>query len=101
MLLLGLCAVLSEEHRVSSNMESGEGHFDIQLKPKDTAMPGALIEIKAEKNCSSEELKALAEAARQQIIDRKCDTDLLAEGIASILKYGIAFSGKNVEIVVE
>lgn len=101
MLLLGLCAVLSGEYRVTSNRESGEGRFDIQLKPKDVSMPGVLIELKAEKNRSPEELKALAETALRQIIDRQYDTDLLAEGVTNILKYGIAFSGKNVEIVVK
>lgn len=101
MLLLGLCAVLSDQYYVTSNRESGEGRFDIQLKPRDVSMPGVLIEIKAEKNCSTEELKALAQTALRQIIDRKYDMVLRSEGITTILKYGIAFSGKSVEIVVE
>lgn len=101
MLLLGLCAVLSDQYYVTSNLESGEGRFDIQLKPREAAMPGVLIEIKAAKDQTGEELNALAQTALEQIMDRKYDTELQSEGITTILKYGIAFSGKSVEIVAE
>lgn len=98
MLLLGLCAVLSDQYYVTSNRESGEGRFDIQLKPKDPAMPGVLIEVKAAKDQSNKELRLLAEKALRQIIEQKYDTELATSGARTILKYGIAFSGKQVEI---
>ena len=101
MLLLGLCAVLSDQYYVTSNRESGDGRFDIQLKPKDPAMPGVLIEVKAAKDQSREELVLLAEKALHQIMEQKNDTELISSGVKTVLKYGIAFCGKRVEIAVE
>lgn len=97
--MLGLCALLGGSF-ITSNKESGDGRYDIQLKPLDKKLPGILIELKAEKNCTEEKLKKLSEAALKQIIDRKYDTELTAAGIETIYKYGVAFSGKNVEIAV-
>lgn len=34
----------------TSNRESGDGRYDIQLKPIRNGMPGILIELKAGKN---------------------------------------------------
>lgn len=97
-LLLGLCAAM-EQYRVTSNRESGEGRYDICLTPKVDHLPGILIELKAEKDCSSEELQKLAQSALQQIEDRQYDTELRTQGIQTVFKYGVAFSGKAVEVV--
>ena len=35
---------------VTSNWESGDGRYDIQLKPIRKGLPGILIELKAGKN---------------------------------------------------
>lgn len=43
----------------------------------------------------------LAEAALEQIEQKRYDTALFAEGVNDIYKYGIAFYKKNVEIVVK
>ena len=97
--MLGLCAMLSGSY-TTSNRESGEGRYDIQLLPRDAKLPGILIELKAEKNCSEAELKRLSETALQQINDRKYDTEMTSMGITAIHKYGVAFSGKSVEVAV-
>lgn len=97
--MLGLCAMLSGSY-TTSNRESGEGHYDLQLEPKDCKLPGILIELKAEKNCPDDSLKQLSEAALQQINDRKYDTEMRSKGINTIYKYGVAFSGKNVVVTV-
>jgi len=97
--MLGLCALLGGTF-VSSNKESGDGRYDIQLKPVNKNLPGILIELKAEKDCSGEQLKKLSEIALKQIIDKKYYTEMTSEGIKTIYKYGVAFSGKNVEITV-
>lgn len=97
---LGLCAVL-EQYRRSSNKESGYGRYDIQLMPRVTNLPGIIIELKAVRDCTEEELKDLAQKALRQIKDKKYDTELKAAGITDIIRYGVAFSGKNVEIAVE
>ena len=60
--MLGLCALLGGAF-VTSNRESGDGRYDIQLKPTKKGLPGILIELKAEKNCSDEKLKVLSETA--------------------------------------
>lgn len=98
--MLGLCALMSGTF-ATSNRESGDGRYDIQLKPIRKGMPGILIELKAGKNCSDEELKNMSEAALKQITDKKYDTEMKNAGIQTIYKYGVAFSGKNVEIAVE
>ena len=97
--MLGLCALLGGSF-VSSNRESGNGRYDIQLKPQAKNLPGILIELKAAKNCTADQLKKLSQTALQQIIDKKYDTELIRSGVKTIYKYGVAFSGKNVEITV-
>lgn len=96
--VLGLCAMMDNRYYISSNGESGEGRYDIQLMPKLENMPGILIELKAAKSFSEEKLKRLSEMALAQIEDRKYDTDMSAKGVKTIFKYGVAFSGKQVEI---
>lgn len=54
--MLGLCALLGGSF-ISSNRESGDGRYDIQLKPMNKNLPGILIELKAEKDCTEEQLK--------------------------------------------
>lgn len=97
--MLGLCALLGGSF-VTSNRESGDGRYDIQLKPARKGLPGILIELKAQKNCSEEQLKKLSETALQQISDKKYETEMAAEGVEVIYKYGVAFSGKKVEVAV-
>lgn len=64
-------------------------------------MPGILIELKAASNCSAEGLKKLANTALLQINDRLYETEMVAIGVKTIFKYGVAFSGKHVEISAE
>lgn len=97
-LVLGLCAMFDEQYYLMSNRESGEGRYDIQLMPKDNKHPGILLELKAGKDDSEDALKILARKALNQIEERKYDTEMRARGVEKIIKYGIAFSGKKVEI---
>lgn len=98
--MLGLCALLGGSYHPTSNRESGDGRYDIQLKPMKKNLPGILIELKAEKDCNGEQLKKLSETALKQIMDKKYDTEMTTEGVKTIYKYGVAFSGKNVEVAV-
>ena len=100
-LMLGLCAMLEDQYIVSSNRESGEGRYDIQLRPRLNLQPGILIELKATKECSADKLKQLAEIALRQIDERKYDTEMRRHEVRTILKYGVAFCGKQVEIMTE
>lgn len=98
MLLLGLCAIMSDKYAISSNRESGKGRFNIQLMPCDSSMPGFLIEVKAVKNYSSQKLTELSQFALNQIIDRQYEADMRSNSITQIFKFDIAFSGKEVQI---
>ena len=69
--------------------------------PKDHRLPGILLELKVGKNSSPDELKTLAETALQQILDRSYDTEMKERGISCIYRYGVAFSGKKVEVIVD
>ena len=93
-MMLGLCAVLSNQYQVRSNRESGLGRFDIMLMPRKKNLPGFVYEFKftADKNT---DLEVLAEQALRQIEEKKYDTELLDAGITKIHKLGIAFRGKS------
>ena len=97
-LILGLCVLFSDRFTVTSNRESGEGRYDIQLMPRNAGDPGFIFELKAEKDCTAEELKALADHALKQISEKKYDAEMKSRGVQTIVRYGAAFSGKSVEI---
>lgn len=69
--------------------------------PRDISKPGILIELKAAKDCTDADLKELAQTALQQINEKKYDTEMTVKGVKSIFKYGVAFSGKKVEVATE
>lgn len=94
-LILGLCAMLNNQYRLTSNREAGNGRFDIQMLPLNKLLPGILIELKAGKHCTEEQLSRLADTALKQINDKQYDADMVAQGVTEILQYGIAFSGKK------
>ena len=93
--------MFDDAYYVSSNRESGDGRYDLQLEPKKTDRPGIILELKSEKKCSPERLSKLAQTALNQINDQKYDTEMKRRGITTVIKYGVAFSGKNVEICTE
>ncbi len=98
--MLGICALLGGSY-TTSNRESGDGRYDIQLSPEVKTLPGIIIELKAEKECSGSKLKALAETALQQINEKKYDAEMISKGVKTVYKYGVAFSGKDIEVAVE
>ncbi len=96
-MMLGLCAVVSNRYKVTSNRESGYGRFDIQLYPESKSIPGFIFEFKHAKS-ETEDLDALAEQALNQIEAKKYDTQMKSDGIMDIVKIGIAFRGKQTKI---
>ena len=56
------------------------------------------MELKSEKDLNDKALESLAAEALQQIDDKRYDLEMKEEGVTSILKLGIAFSGKKVRI---
>ena len=99
-LVLGLCVILDNRYEITSNRESGTGRYDIALMPKAEELPGILIELKTAKDVSAEQLRKLAQEALTQIEEKQYDTTMKTSNISLIFKYGVAFSGKNVEICV-
>ena len=100
-MILGMCAITDNSHRIVSNREAGEGRFDIQMIPLNQQLPGILIELKSEKSCTEQQLEELAQTALRQINNRKYDIDLQSISLTSVIKIGIAFSGKKARIAVE
>ena len=100
-LVLGLCATLDHQYFITSNREAGEGRYDLQLMPKTNTLPGILIELKAVKESSVSNLKELAHAAMRQIEEKHYESELRAKGVDTIVKYGVAFCGKNVEVIMK
>ena len=97
-MVLGLVASLTFKYHIRSNREAGEGRFDLQLEPKDGTLPGVLMEIKAAPASEKKHLEKLAEEALRQIAAKGYARELEERGITAIVRYGIAFSGKNVEV---
>lgn len=95
-LILGLCAIFNSRYQVSSNREAGNGRFDICMIPFNKRLPGILMELKAGKDCTENQLSELAEAALLQINTKKYYADMGTWKVTSVLQYGIAFPGKNV-----
>lgn len=93
-MMLGLCAILSNQYQIKSNRESGLGRFDIQLIPLAKGIPGFIFEFKYTKDTHID-LDSLADLAIKQIEEKKYDTELLDAKVQSIVKIGIAFCGKN------
>lgn len=99
-MILGLLITFESGYRLTSNRESGFGRFDIQLMPKNSNLPGVLMELKATKD-KKDDLSALAKTALKQIDEKKYDTEMKADGVKDIIKIGIAFCGKTAEVEVE
>lgn len=100
-MMLGLTASLSSRYLIRSNRESGDGRFDLILEPKMKSFPGIIMEFKAVKAGEKDKLAKLAAEGLIQIRDNKYDIDMKERGINRIVKYGIAFSGKQVEVCFE
>ena len=96
-LTLGFLAVLRKRFRVLSNAESGEGRFDIALKPLVEGFPAFIIEVK-KADSETADLRQLAREARAQIDLKQYDAAFRAEGIADIEKLGLAYCKNKVEL---
>lgn len=103
-MVIGLCAIMNNMYYVSSNRESGAGRYDVQLLPHNKVLPGILIELKVlhetvTETEISERLKKLCHAALQQIETKNYAVSMREQGVQQIMKFGIAFYKKRVEIV--
>ena len=95
-MMMGLLAIMSDEYFISSNRESGEGRFDIQLRPMSKSNPGILMEFKAVEDENL--LSKSADEAIEQMKEKQYVAELAANGVARIQLYGIAFCKKKVTV---
>ncbi len=97
-LMLGLLAIMSDDYLITSNKESGEERFDVQLQSLSSIRPSIIMEFKALKDASEDELSKSADEAIKQIQDKQYTKDLISKGITNIQLYGIAFSKKKATV---
>lgn len=95
--MLGMVALLVPTYRVESNRESGYGRFDLAIFPRDTAKNGVIMEFKVTDRV--EVLENAAQEAVKQIKEKEYVTEFEKRGIQQVLKYGIAFCGKQLKMV--
>lgn len=95
-MMVGIVALMDEQYSVKSNREAGIGRYDVCLIPADKSRCGVIMEFKWGKQLSGEELSELSSKALSQIDDREYEIELREMGIKTVVKIGIAFSGKDV-----
>ncbi|MEM7362283.1 MAG: PD-(D/E)XK nuclease domain-containing protein [Bacteroidota bacterium] len=95
--LLGMSTYFANTHHVRSNRESGHGRYDIALEPMKKGMKAIILELKvADKG---KDLKEVAKDALKQTQNRQYKTDMEARGVTDFVLLGMAFRGKEMEVV--
>lgn len=79
--LLGILSGL-QNYKKKSNMESGDGRYDIILIPYDEQQPAVILELKRAKKFT--EMEKLCHEVLYQINDRHYDSGLIEEGYQTI-----------------
>ena len=112
-LMLGLVLKMRNEYEISSNGFAGKGRYDLLLKPKNIfdkfnksdKKEGIIFEFKIlniteklSEDKIKERLEKECEIALKQIDGKKYVSALRNAGIERVLKIGVAFYGKEVEV---
>lgn len=97
--MLGLTIIMSGKYIARSNREAGDGRYDILLEPMTSALPGIILELKAQKGLTEDTLKDLAQTGLNQIRSKNYAAEFVDRKIRKVLLYGVAFSGKQVAAV--
>ena len=107
-LIIGLLATMRRGYSITGNREAGHGRADIIIKPRldnedGKNLPGIIIELKHYSAAESEKdnqekiksvLEKEAEEALKQIEQKSYISALQADGVKTVIKYGVSFSGK-------
>ena len=92
----GFMIGLLSGYQVYSNRESGDGRFDIGIKPETILKPYVVIECKKADKLSS--LVQVSQEAAKQIVDRRYLEGIKNEGYLKVKGYGISFYEKDCRI---
>jgi len=99
--VIGLVSIMSENYFVKSNVESGDGIPDLVLKPRNKKDKAFIFEFKYSRAKDSRNLKRTAKSALKQINDKNYVDGLKYEGYENVVKIGMGFRKKDVEVVVD
>ena len=94
--ILGLMIYLDADYKVTSNLESGFGRYDILIEPLDKKGRAFVLEFKTAD--SEKKLEARAEEGLRQIEKKKYYLTLKESGLTQITLLGMAFHKKLVKI---
>ena len=97
--ILGLVVGLRDRYNIHSNKESGLGRFDVICIPKDKEERAILLEFKV--SDAAELLIEKAKEALLQIKEKQYIELLKQQEIKSVLAIGLAFYGKQMELIYE
>ena len=84
------------DYEVLSNIESGEGRFDLVVKQRSDAEYAAILEFKIAK--TYKEMSAKCDEALQQIEEKNYIAGLQDELYRNVSKYGICFCKKRCQV---
>jgi uncharacterized protein (DUF2252 family) len=96
---LGLVAGLRDYYVINSNQESGKGRLDVVFIPKNKKHQGIILEFKV--SSTSQELLTTANQALAQIKDKQYVQTFAQHHVNKALAIGMAFCGKEMELVHE
>ena len=99
MLMLGLIYPLQPLYHIRSNIESGNGRFDIQLTPRNKDFSAIIFEFKRWHKGEPDDMNKQVDVALDQIDQNHYDADFLDRGYTKIIHVGIAFKGKETVVV--
>ena len=100
-LVLGLCSMLGNRYHVITAGDSETGSFSIEMMPLEARLPGILIQTKRVQDGGADQLEALARFACKQITNRQYETETKMRYISQAIKYGVAYSGTAIKIILE
>lgn len=100
--VLGLIAHLTDYYFIRSNRESGNGRYDVVMIPKDSTRMGIIFEFKSlPRGANEAALRQAASQALDQIKGNHYMAECQQAGIRTVLQLGIAFSGKQCDVLAE